>query len=44
MDVEGYMKPAALVEKEGLVDLKMKMEEQAADKAGHAEVMRRMLG
>lgn len=38
------MRLAALAEKEGLVDLKMKMEEQAADEAGHAEVMRRMLG
>lgn len=44
LDVEGYTKLAAPAEKEGLVDLKMKMEEQAADEAGHAESMRRMLG
>ena len=43
-DVEGYTKLAELAEKEGLADLKMKMEEQAADEAGHAEIMRRMLG
>ena len=44
VDVEGYMKLAGLAEKEGLVDLKMKMEEQAADEATHAEEMRRLLG
>lgn len=44
VDVEGYMKLASLAEKECLVDLKMKMEEQAADEAGHAEEMRRLLG
>jgi len=44
VDVEGYMKLAALAEKEGLVDLKMKMEEQAADEATHGESMRRLLG
>lgn len=43
-DVEGYTKLAELAEKEGLADLKMKMEEQAADEAGHAEIMQRMLG
>lgn len=44
MDVEGYTKLASLAEKEGLIDLKMKMEEQAADEASHAEVMSRLLG
>ena len=43
-DVSGYTKLAELAEKEGLADLKMKMEEQAADEAGHAETMQRMLG
>jgi len=28
----------------GLIDLKMKMEEQAADEASHPEVMSRLLG
>jgi len=31
---------SALAEKDGLVDLKMKMEDQPADEAGHAEEMR----
>lgn len=44
VDVEGYMKLASIAEKEGFVDLKMKMEEQAADEAGHAEEMCRLLG
>ena len=44
VDVEGYTKLAELAEKEGLADLKVKMEEQAADEAGHAEAMQRMLG
>jgi bacterioferritin len=44
VDVEGYMKLAQLADQAGLPDLKMKMEEQAADEAAHAEVMTRMLG
>ncbi|QDV20539.1 Ferritin-like domain protein [Gimesia panareensis] len=44
IDVKGYMELAGLAEKEGLVDLKMKMEDQAADEAGHAEAMQRLLG
>ncbi|QDT91540.1 ferritin-like domain-containing protein [Gimesia algae] len=44
VDVAGYMKLSSLAEQEGLVDLKMKMEEQAVDEAGHAEEMRRLLG
>lgn len=43
-DVEGYMKLAELAEKDKLIDLKMKMEEQAADEASHAEEMQRLLG
>ncbi|MBU0678703.1 MAG: ferritin-like domain-containing protein [Verrucomicrobia bacterium] len=43
-DVEGYRKLADLADAAGLIDLKMKMEEQAADEAGHAEEMKRMLG
>ncbi len=44
VDVKGYMELAELAEKDGLVDLKLKMEDQAADEAGHAEAMQRMLG
>jgi len=44
IDVEGYMKLSELAEKEGLVELKLKMEDQAADEAGHAEAMQRLLG
>ena len=43
-DVEGYSRLAELADQAGLVDLKLKMEDQAADEAGHADVMRRMLG
>ena len=43
-DVAGYMKLAELADAEGLVDLKIKMEDQAADEAGHAELMQRLLG
>lgn len=43
IDVSHYLKMAALAEKEGLADLKMKMEEQAADEARHGERMRRLL-
>ncbi len=43
-DVAGYTKLAELAESEGLIDLKMTMEEQAADEAGHAELMQRLLG
>ena len=44
IDVKGYMELAELAEKDGLIDLKLKMEDQAADEAGHAEAMQRMLG
>jgi bacterioferritin len=44
VDVQGYMRLAELAEQAGLPDLKMKMEEQAADEAQHAEEMRRFLG
>ncbi len=43
-DVVGYTELAELAEAEGLIDLKMKMEEQAADEAAHAENMQRLLG
>lgn len=43
IDVAHYLKMAALADKAGLVDLKLKMEEQAADEAHHGERMRRLL-
>lgn len=43
-DVAHYLKLAAMADKDGLADLKMQMEEQAADEARHAETMTRMLG
>ncbi|MBZ0269025.1 ferritin-like domain-containing protein [bacterium] len=44
IDVEHYMRLAGMADKAGLFDLKMKMEEQAADEAEHAELMARLLG
>lgn len=43
-DVAGYTELTEMAEKAGMAALKMKMEEQAADEANHAEEMRRMLG
>lgn len=43
IDVNHYLKLAGLADKAGLADLKLKMEEQAADEARHGEKMRRML-
>jgi bacterioferritin len=42
-DVENYMAHAALAEELGYVDLYMKLEEMAADEAGHARELRRLL-
>lgn len=44
VDVQAYSRLAQMAEQEGLFDLKLKMEEQAADEASHAEDMRRLLG
>ena len=44
IDVAHYLKLATLAEKDGLADLKIKMEEQAGDESRHAESMKRMLG
>jgi len=44
VDTEGYVKLANLAEKHGIYDLKLKMEEQAADEAAHAQQMQRLLG
>lgn len=43
-DVKGYTELAKLAEEAGQPELKMRMEEQAADEARHAEEMRRLLG
>jgi bacterioferritin len=42
-DVENYMAHARLAEELGLVGLQMKLEEMAADEAGHARDLRRLL-
>jgi bacterioferritin len=42
-DVENYMKHAQMAEELGLVELKLKLEEMAADEAGHARELRRIL-
>lgn len=43
-DVQNYVELARLAEDEGLVALKMQMEEQAADEDAHGQEMRRLLG
>jgi bacterioferritin len=43
-DVENYRAHAALAEELGLVELQMKLEEMAADEAGHARELRRLIG
>jgi bacterioferritin len=42
-DVENYMKHAQQAEELGEVELKVKLEEMAADEAGHARELRRLL-
>ncbi|GMU24883.1 MAG: hypothetical protein AMXMBFR13_49540 [Phycisphaerae bacterium] len=42
-DVANYMMHAALAEKLELVELKLKLEEIAADEAGHARMLQRLL-
>jgi bacterioferritin len=43
-DVEHYRKLAELADTEGLMGLKLQMEEQAADESNHGQEMQRMLG
>lgn len=43
-DVRHYLKLSVLAEEEGLIALKMQMEEQAADEDRHAQEMKRLLG
>ena len=42
-DVENYTKHARLAEDLGLVELQMKLEEMAADEAGHGRELRRIV-
>jgi bacterioferritin len=43
-DVKNYIRLAALAEKDGLIALKLKMEERAADEDEHGHEMRRLIG
>ncbi len=42
-DVANYLAHAKLADELGLVDVKMKLEEMAADEAGHGRALRRLL-
>jgi bacterioferritin len=42
-DVKNYMAHAALADELGMIELQMKLEEMAADEAGHARELRRLL-
>jgi bacterioferritin len=42
-DVENYVKHAELADELGLIDLKLKLEDMAADEAGHARELNRLL-
>ena len=42
-DVENYMAHAVLAEELGLVDIQFQLEDMAADEAGHARELRRLL-
>lgn len=42
-DVDNYMAHAALADQVGAIELKLKLEEMAADEAGHARELRRLL-
>jgi bacterioferritin len=44
VDVRNYTRLAGLAEEAGLIALKMKMEDQAADEDEHGHEMRRLLG
>lgn len=43
-DVRNYVRLASMAEEEGLIALKMQMEDQAADEDEHGHEMRRLLG
>jgi bacterioferritin len=42
-DIENYQKHSQMAEELGLVELQLKLEEMAADEAGHARELRRIL-
>jgi bacterioferritin len=42
-DVKNYIRHAVMAEEFGEVELKLKLEEMAADEAGHARELRRLL-
>jgi bacterioferritin len=42
-DVANYMRHAAMAEQLGLIELKLKLEEIAADEAGHARALQRLV-
>jgi bacterioferritin len=42
-DVKNYLKHSREAEELGYIELKMKLEEMAADEAGHARELRRLL-
>jgi bacterioferritin len=42
-DVDNYMAHSNMADELGLVELKMKLEEMAADEAGHARQLRRLI-
>ena len=42
-DVKNYMKHAELADELGLIDIKLRLEEMAADEAGHARELRRII-
>jgi rubrerythrin len=41
-DVKSYLAHAALAEKIGMIELKMKLDQIAADEAGHVRTLRRL--
>lgn len=43
-DVRNYVRLAKMAEEEGLIALKMQMEDQAADEDAHGQEMQRLLG
>jgi bacterioferritin len=42
-DVENYMKHAEMAEELGMIELQLRLEEMAADEAGHARELRRIV-
>jgi bacterioferritin len=42
-DVQSYIKHAAMADELGLVELKLKLEDMAADEAGHARALQRLM-